>query len=358
MRSEIPTRLEYIDGLKAIMILCVLLTHLPEYLEAQLGSHFWRTWSEWGGAGVSGFIILSGFGLTYSLLTKNVTDVKVIPFFWKRFVRLIPLYYIALFFYLSIVDFIQPQNLLTHLIFVHTFFPNFSHNPGSLWFVGLIVQCYLFFPTAYKFIFHKRGIITLSVAAISLYILGVILTDMGLYVRDSFLSFSIEFVFGMNIARDAHRQKMKQYSTFPVAMSAIALLTCFIILAQSSLLYSLAEYIRYPITTFSRICFFIVLLNIFSFLEKYWKYFSRLIPLLSALSFASYSVYLFHRPMLTIMTRGSVWNWIIHHTSTGYVRFISLFVISTPLIFLVSFWIQVAYDSIQKKLITKFRVDN
>jgi len=352
MRSEIPTRLEYIDGLKVIMILCVLLTHLPEYLEAQLGPHFWQTWPEWGGAGVSGFIILSGFGLTYSLLTKNVTDIKIIPFFWKRFIRLIPLYYIALFFYLFIVDFIQPQNLLTHLILIHTFFPDFSHNPGSLWFIGLIVQCYLFFPIAYKLLFQRRGVLISNFSAISLYVLGIILASMGLYVHDSFLSFSIEFVLGMNIARDAYMRRIKQYSSFPVVTSAIALLACFIILVQSSLLYNLAEYIRYPITTFSRICFFVVFLNIFLFLENYWKNFQKLVPLLSALSFASYSVYLFHRPMLTIITRGPTWNWVIHHTFTGYVRFISLFVISTPLIFLVSFWIQIAYDSVQKKLLS------
>lgn len=350
MRSEIPTRLEYIDGLKVIMILCVLLTHLPEYLQAELGPHFWQIWPEWGGAGVSGFIILSGFGLTYSLLTKNVPDVKVIPFFWKRFVRLIPLYYIALFFYLLIVDFIQPQNLMAHLIFIHTLFPDFSHNPGSLWFIGLIVQCYLFFPIAYKLLLQKRGKFKLNTSVIFLYILGIVLSNKGLYIHDSFLNFSIEFVLGMNIAQDAYRQKMKQYSTFPVAMLAIALLTFFVILTQSSLLYSLAEYIRYPITTFSRVCFFIVVLNIFLLIEKYWIYFPRIVPLLSRLSFASYAVYLFHRPMLTIITRGPIWNWIFHHTFTGYVRFIYLFVISIPLIFLVSFWIQIAYDSVQNKL--------
>ncbi|MBV8882579.1 MAG: acyltransferase [Chroococcidiopsidaceae cyanobacterium CP_BM_RX_35] len=352
MRSSIPTKLEYIDGLKVIMILCVLLTHLPEYLEAEFSPHFWQTWPEWGGAGVSGFVILSGFGLTYSLLTKNAADVKVIPFFWKRFTRLIPLYYIALFAYLLIVDFIQPMNLLAHLIFIHTFFQDFSHNPGSLWFVGLIVQCYLFFPLAYKLLFQKKGLFILNVFAISLYALGIMLASRGLYIRDSFLSFSVEFVLGMNIARDAYMRRMTKYSTFSVVTLVIILLTCFIILAQISLLYSLSEYIRYPITTFSRICFFFVVLNIFLFIEQHWKYFQRLVPLLSALSFASYSVFLFHRPMLTIITRGPVWNWIVHHISTGNIRFISLFIVSIPLIFLISFWMQIAYDSIQKKLLT------
>ncbi len=345
---EKSARLEYVDGLKVVMILCVLLKHLPEYLEIK-SNNFWGFWSEWGGAGVSGFIILSGFGLTYSMLAKSLTEVKFTSFFWKRFLRIVPLYYIALFTYLLIVDLLQPQNLLAHVFLIHTFFKDFCHNPGSLWFIGLIIQCYLVFPLAYKLFSQNRGRILLSIAAVFVYALGIILTNNGFYVSDSFLSFVIEFVLGMNLARQAYEGKIKQYSASAVVMLTIIELVCFLTLIQTSLLKELPYYIHFSITTLSRICFFIVILNIFLLLEKRWKHFKRLIPLLSAMSLASYSVYLFHRPILTTLVRGPVWNWVISNRFPNSINFVCLFLISIPLTFLISYWIQKAYDSMQQK---------
>lgn len=346
MKKLIAARLEYIDGLKVIMILCVLLCHLPGFSEIEPN----QLWPELGGAGVSGFIILSGFGLTYSLLTKNVTEVRFIQFFCQRFIRIVPLYYAALFTYLLVVDLIQPSNLLAHVFFVHTFFPDFSHNPGSLWFVGLIVQCYLFFPLVYKLISKNKRVFFLNCFAIGFYILGLILGTLGLYLADSFLRFVIEFVLGMNIALDTHSRKMNQYLAFPVVMFAAIELTFFIIVMETSVLYSWPDYVRYSITTFSRICFFFVALNIFLLMEQNWKTYKKIVPLVSAMSLASYAVYLFHRPLLTILVRGDAWNWFVHQPFPKDVKFFTLAVVSFPLIFLISYWIQTAHDSMQKNL--------
>ncbi len=61
-----------------------------------------------------------------------------------------------------------------------------------------------------------------------------------------------------------------------------------------------------------------------------------------------YCVYLFHRPLLTILIRGSVWNLFVHQTSSKDLKFIALAVVSFPLVFLISYWIQTARDSLQK----------
>ena len=341
-------RLEYVDGLKVVMILCVLLKHLPEYLEIKSNS-FWGFWSEWGGAGVSGFVILSGFGLTYSMLAKSLTEVKFASFFWKRFIRIVPLYYVALLTYLLIVDLLQPQNLLAHVFLIHTFFKDFCHNPGSLWFIGLIVQCYLVFPLAYKLFRQKKGRILSGIAAVFLYTSGIILTNNGFYVSDSFLSFVIEFVLGMNMAWQAHEGKIEQYSVLTVVLLTIVELACFFTLIKTSLLNELPYYLHFSITTLSRICFFIVILNIFLLLEKRWQHFKSLMPLLSTMSLASYAVYLFHRPILTIIVRGSAWHWIVSNRFPNSVNFICLFLTSIPLTFLISYWIQKAHDSMQQK---------
>ncbi len=170
---------------------------------------------------------------------------------------------------------------------------------------------------------------------------------LGLYVADSFLSFVIEFVLGINLAVNTYMKKMNQYVA-PVIMFTAIELTFFIISIETSSLYNLPDYLRQSITTFSRICFFIISLNVFLLLEQNWKNYKRLGTILSAMGFASYAVYLFHRPLLTIFIRGSAWNWFVHHSSSKELRFIALAVVSFPLIFLISYWIQAAHNSLQK----------
>ena len=172
---------------------------------------------------------------------------------------------------------------------------------------------------------------------------------LGLYLDDTFLRFVIEFILGITIALDTYKRKMNQYSSPSIIAFAAIELTCFIILMETSLLYNLPEYVRYSITTFSRICFFILVTNIFLFMEKNWKIYKKIVPLLSAMSLASYSVYLFHRPLLTIVVKGATWNWFIHQMLPKSINFITLAVFSFPLIFFISYWIQIAHDSMQKK---------
>ncbi|GEM_PF-2978843 len=345
------TRLDFIDGLKVIMLLCVVFCHLSEYLGIKYDQLWQFVWATCGAIGVSGFIILSGFGLTYSRLVTNTTNLQVLPFWYKRFLRILPLYYLALLTYLLIVNLIEPLNFVTHLFLVHTFFKDYSHNPGSLWFIGLIVQCYLVFPIAYKVMSRKRGSFLLGSAAVFLYGLGIILDNQGSYVRESFISFAIQFFIGMNMARHAYKGEMNRYSTPIVLIFSIIELALFLSSVNTSLLFQLPYYIYLPIMTLSKISFFIFALNILLNIKNRFQDFQRFTHLLYAMSLASYSAYLFHRPILTILTRGSAWDWIISHGFSGLQKFIILSIFSIPLIFIIGYWIQKAHDSVQKKLI-------
>lgn len=351
MKSSISKRLDYVDGLKVIMIFCVILCHMasPEYLGLEKPP---KIWGELAGAGVSGFVILSSFTLTYGLVKKNVTDVLIIPFCLKRFLRIVPLYYTALFVYLLIVDLISKENLLAHLLFAHTFFREFAHHPGSLWFIGLITQCYLVFPLAYRIVArkHEQGLLILNITAVILYILGIVLQRRGLYVEDSFLRFSLEFALGINLAWKIKSKGIDQYVTSGVFIFSIIDLVIFSLMVETSGFYRLTYYLLDIFRTVSRICFFIFSLKILLFWENRWKHFPKIMPLLTAMSLASYPVYLFHRPIFATITNGPIWHWITHHISSIYLKYWLLGLISIPIIFIVSYGIQIAYDSIKPKV--------
>ncbi len=350
---QTSTRLEYIEGLKVIMLLCVVFCHLSEYLGIKYDHEWEFFWATLGAIGVSGFIILSGFGLTYSRLVSSVTNLQVIAFFYKRFLRLLPLYYLSLFTYLLIVNLIEPSNFVTHIFLVHTFFKDYSHNPGSLWFIGLIVQFYLFFPIAYKIMCQKRGLFFLGIVSVLLYALGLILDHKGFYVRESFISFAIQFFLGMNMAWHAYNGEIKRYSSPIVVILAIIELCLFIISVKTSLLFKLSYYIYFVVLTLSKISLFFIILNILIISKNSFQHFHKFASVLSTMSLASYSAYLFHRPILTVLTKGSAWNWVISHGFSDSQRFIILSIVGIPLIFLIGYWIQKTYDSMQKKFIIK-----
>lgn len=358
MNQQVPkitsTRLEYIDGLKVIMLLCVIFCHLSEYLGVKYDQLWQFIWSTCGAIGVSGFIILSGFGLTYSRLVSNKADLQILPYLYKRFLRILPLYYLAFFTYLLIVNLIDPLNFLTHILLIHTFFKDYSHNPGSLWFIGLIVQYYLVFPIAYKIMSLKKGLFVLGITAVLLYSLAIILENEGFYARETFISFGIEFSIGMIMALYAYKGEIKRYSEPLVIIFSILEIGLFLLSVKTSLIFQLPYYIFHPIMTLSKICFFIVALNLLLMIKTFYSGFYRFTNIIYAMSLASYSAYLFHRPILTILTRGSAWDWILSNGFSGLQKFIILSIFSIPLIFIVSYWIQKAHDSMQKKLISTF----
>ncbi|MBO3461686.1 acyltransferase [Aetokthonos hydrillicola Thurmond2011] len=353
--QEKSIRLQYIDRLKILMILCVVFCHLSEYWGMTYRGQVWQFfWPTLGGIGVSGFIILSGFGLTYSRLVSNTTDLQVLPFFYKRFLRILPLYYLALLTYLLIVNVIEPQNFLAHLFVVHTFFKEYSHNPGSLWFIGLIVQYYLVFPLAYKIISQKRGLFLLGATSLFLYGLAIMLDHNGFYVRDSFISFTIQFFLGMKMALDVYKRKIKRYLSSIVFILAILEIGLFFIIVNSSLFFKLPYYIYFSVLTLSEISFFFVALNFLIIIENRFRSFQQFTPILHGMSLASYSAYLFHRPILTVLTKGSAWNWIISQKLLESQRFIILSTVSIPLIFLIGYWIQITYDFVQRKVLLNY----
>lgn len=111
-----------------------------------------------GEIGVTAFFALSGFGIYYSLQgMENQNQLHFIPFLKKRALRILPQYYMCLFFILFFMDgayFLSRHhagNILSHIFFVHNFFPScFGAINGVLWTMGVTVQFYIIAILLYK----------------------------------------------------------------------------------------------------------------------------------------------------------------------------------------------------------------
>ncbi len=91
-----PKKYEYIDSLRGIAILLVILTHVRQHLrffpelinQITLDGHL----------GVQLFFIVSAFTLTMSYYSRINEQNKTKNFFIRRFFIIVPLYYLAIVF--------------------------------------------------------------------------------------------------------------------------------------------------------------------------------------------------------------------------------------------------------------------
>lgn len=171
--------------------------------------------SSFGYQGVHVFLIASGFGLTVSFLGKGM---KLPQWYLRRARRILPMYWISLV--VSIILQYSDMHLLPswklsrftmdsilHALGLHVFVPEYfySINP-AVWYMGLLLQLYLFFPYLSKLIARcgPTRILALSIVT------TVIFRFLGVYWIDRFhpyFSFGAffgcrlaEFVFGMSFA--------------------------------------------------------------------------------------------------------------------------------------------------------------
>jgi len=188
-----------INGLRFFAALAVIITHI-ELLKGSFGyKSYWKNpvIFNLGGLGVYFFFVLSGFLITFLLLTEKqkFNTIKIKEFYIRRILRIWPLYYLVLilgFFILPHFKEIQipylQDNFVAHyeadlilyiLILPNVAFALFTAVPhiGQLWSIGVEEQFYLFWP--WLILKTKNYIKTLIYLIIGLFLLKVFVLILG-----------------------------------------------------------------------------------------------------------------------------------------------------------------------------------
>ncbi len=165
-------KLDYIDTIRGIAVLLVLLVHTLTFLDGSSLNNIFRLIVEQGRMGVQLFYIASAFTLFYSLANRE-KETKIIKnklsnyfnlnFFIRRFFRIAPMFYIAItfyfYFYINFPDTLPESfnltvftlpNLISHFTFTHGLSPYWINSivPGG-WSVGVEFMFYLLVPALY-----------------------------------------------------------------------------------------------------------------------------------------------------------------------------------------------------------------
>lgn len=169
MTSTPTTRINYVDGLRGIAALAVVLFHAGIRADLSSDEPLFRTLSV-GRTGVDVFLVLSGFCLFFPLVRGGgpVQPLRTWDFLQRRTRRLAPPYYVALILviavslavYLAFGDaalnlqtvfptrpFGFTANVIAHLLMLHGFDERSAHHfDGAFWSISLEWQFYLMFP--------------------------------------------------------------------------------------------------------------------------------------------------------------------------------------------------------------------
>jgi peptidoglycan/LPS O-acetylase OafA/YrhL len=170
MESNLKVFLPGLNGLRFFAALLVLIGHvelIKAYMNIEPAYQIFEKMN-FGGVGVYFFFVLSGFLITYLLLfeQKSFSDIDVVKFYFRRSLRIFPLYFLMvligffilpLFNFFDLFSFTFTKNFSLNLLMYLLVFPNlaFSIFPpvphiGQLWSIGVEEQFYLIWPWIVK----------------------------------------------------------------------------------------------------------------------------------------------------------------------------------------------------------------
>ncbi len=176
-----------LDGVRAIAALMVMFFHFFQNLTPNnTGVSLLKTLSSFGQTGVSLFFVLSGFLITRILIReKNQTCIFFVNFYFRRSLRIFPLYY----FYLILVFVIIPFNhhveipdlskQIYHWVYLQDFAITFNWDfvgPVHFWSLAVEEHFYLFFPLIVYYLKEKYLVYALAAIILSSIIVRYFLT--------------------------------------------------------------------------------------------------------------------------------------------------------------------------------------
>jgi peptidoglycan/LPS O-acetylase OafA/YrhL len=184
-----------VDGFRALAVLWVIVFHVFQligvYMERgeferlflTVEADVLRRWVLRGDYGVDLFFVLSGYLITRIFMNEQdqTGDVRVKLFYWRRFLRLTPVYAVVLLAYVAsrAPNF---QNAWANILYVNNFLPVTQQAMVWSWSLAIEEQFYFVFPFFWLLIGRSRHAPWLMVALL----LGGVGLELALVVRHGF----------------------------------------------------------------------------------------------------------------------------------------------------------------------------
>jgi len=388
------------DFLRALAILMIIPAHLSNFLYStysKLGLYAFDPYLANMGLGL--FIFMSGYLLYYN--NHSINSFKdILSFYKKRLLRIFPLYWIALAAFILVFSVFAPKlnssfvfpnaqnvfgfsNVLMHVLGLQIFLaPAYASPMLTLYFIGLIIVFYIIYPFIIVLSKDAKHLLFVS----SIVFLGFLFFSRTLNVIDHrFFMFFPIFIFGILTCKESLFEKsgtmLMEIPFVKILLAALPVIFVLVVVLGSRMVLLLDPKISLTIDAPSGIIgssmlisilgnvanslglsytilkftldtlilnIFIIMFSIFEyrFAMEYIddKFSSSLSSILTYIATSSYCVYLFHRPFLTL------WNAETNFISNPILRDIIVIFVALPLLFYISYHVQVFELNIKKYL--------
>jgi peptidoglycan/LPS O-acetylase OafA/YrhL len=159
--SANPRHLEFIDALRGIAILMVILIHTSESIPGLPA--FIADLAHLGMYGVQLFFVASAYTLCRTMAIRRRESARLLYFYLRRFFRIAPLYYLAIPLYFAVhllMQYGEPElvhmgpytkaTIAANVLFIHGFVPwAYNHVVPGGWSIGTEMAFYAIFPLTY-----------------------------------------------------------------------------------------------------------------------------------------------------------------------------------------------------------------
>ena len=283
------------------------------------------------------FVYISGCLMSHgNRAINNLNDVYI--FLSKRIVRLIPLYLFALtlFLALHIAEPISLPGLITHVMGLQVLLATTHSEPiATLWYIGLIISYYLVFVVIRKYgIDQKKQILIIAIIP-----LVAIALKIGLGIIDKrFFVYYAVFITGLYSSK-IHDKMITNKTLVLLGLIFFASIYLYVSKIYPAIY---ATEITPPLFSFVSMSALLLLNSIMISFVCIIHYLAKIIKVqlrvFFFISYSSYCIYLFHRPIWGVMLK-------ILEPENVTVRLAYLTLVGIPVMIVMSYAIQRLYDN-------------
>jgi peptidoglycan/LPS O-acetylase OafA/YrhL len=361
-KNRIVQHIDFLDGLRALAALFVLLSHIwyqvwpavfPPFGYGQRPTGLtlvFTSWLYYGHFSVVVFIVLSGFCLMLPVIQNNgILGGGALQFFKRRARRILPPYYFALFISLLLISFlissktgsqwdislpVTQDGILAHLLMLQDIVSTTQIN-YVFWSIALEFHLYLFFPV-FVICWQRFGSIKTTLFAGLFIYTTIFILEMNDFneIPPQFIGLCFYFVLGMlgsSIVFSKNESLIFLRNYFPWLSALISLIFLIIFLCYF-LGFDRAE------GQFAFLDTLCALATLSSLVAASRPGINKVRNILSSKKLVffgsfSYSLYLIHSPLLQI-----IWYYFIHPLNlTRSQEFVLLLFLGTPIILAVAY---------------------
>lgn len=366
INSQRENKFKYIDALRGIAILMVIIVHTKQHGSVVMPKLF-SVFLSLGSRGVQLFFVASAITLFLSLNRRiTIEENPTFNFFVRRFFRIAPMYYIAIIYYLfqdgfgerywlGNQDSITNFNIISNITFLHGINPYWitSLVPGG-WSIAVEMMFYFFIPFLFKYIkTFSQAINFLIFSLIIKFVFQEILLLNSFGVLERLLReylyfyfpsqlpvFAIGIVVYFVIFRDNKLYEIKKYK---------ALLILFLIIAQVG--------VKVDILFVNHILF-AILFGVLTFLLSKGKISFLINKVTIFLGKISYSLYIVHFAVIYWLEYYNLIDFNQNYLINFIVKLIVVVMISSFISFVTYNLIEIKFQSIASNIINKFKRAN